>query len=84
MQNEFKTLLKKDIYAILDGDTLLKVKEEDEAYETIMPHLTGQQLVDLCKTFGLYQQYGASRWTYVDELLKYGIQNDRCDNTIII
>ena len=55
MQNEFKALLKKDIYAILDGDTLLKVKEEDEAYETIMPYLTGQQLVDLCKTFGLYQ-----------------------------
>lgn len=82
MQNEFKALLKKDIYAILDGDTKLKVKEEDDAYETIMPYLTGQQLVDLCKTFGLYQQYGASRWTYVDELLKYGIQNDRCDEIL--
>ena len=82
MQNEFKALLKNDIYAILDGDTKLKVKEEDDAYETIMPYLTGQQLVDLCKTFGLYQQYGASRWTYVDELLKYGIQNDRCDEIL--
>ena len=82
MQNEFKALLKKDIYAILDGDTLLKAKDEDEEYETIMPYLTGQQLVDLCKTFGLYQQYGASRWTYVEELLKYGIQNDRCDEIL--
>lgn len=75
-------IIEKDIYAILDGDTKLKVKEEDDAYETIMPYLTGQQLVDLCKTFGLYQQYGASRWTYVDELLKYGIQNDRCDEIL--
>lgn len=82
MQNEFKALLKKDIYAILDGDTILRVKKEDEAYEIKMPNLSGQQLVDMCKTFGLYRQYGASRWTYVDDLLKYGIQNDRCDEIL--
>ena len=83
MQNEFKALLKKDIYAILDGDTLLKVKEEDEEYETIMPYLTGQQLVDLCKTFGLYQQYGASRWTYLEALLKYMSERNRVDELLI-
>ena len=82
LQNEFKALLKKDIYAILDGDTILRVKKEDEAYEIKMPNLSGQQLVDMCKTFGLYRQYGASRWTYVDDLLKYGIQNDRCDEIL--
>ena len=81
LQNQFKVLLKKDIYAILDGDTLLKVQEDDE-YEMKMPYLSGQKLVDISKTFGLDTQYGKSRWMYIDELLENGIQNDRCEEIL--
>ena len=32
--------------------------------------------------FGLHQEYGASRWTYLDNLLRYMVDQDRCDELL--
>ena len=82
MQNEYKVLLKKGIYQILDGDTLLRPQKEDDEYGVEMPYLTGTDLTSLCSVFGVTLEYGASRWSYVDELLRYGIKNDRCSEIL--
>ncbi len=82
MQNEYKVLLEKEIYQILDGDTLLHPQDENDEYKVAMPYLNGSDLTSLCQAFGLHLEYGKSRWTYVDELLRYGIQNDRCSEML--
>ena len=44
MQNEFKALLKKDIYAILDGDTKLKVKIVEEGFFVKVKHFVKRKV----------------------------------------
>ena len=79
MNNHFELLLRKDIIQILDGDILLG-SPEDEFFR--MPYLKGQDLCELSDTFGLHQDYGASRWTYLDNLLRYTIEHNRCDELL--
>ena len=79
MTNGFELLIRKDIIQILDGDVLL-----GDANDTIfrMPYLNGADLCRLSDTFGLHQEYGASRWTYLDNLLHYVIERNRCDDLL--
>lgn len=76
MNNDFALLIRKDIIQILDGNELLG-DCKDESFH--MPYLTGTDLCILSNTFGLHQEYGASRWTYLDNLLHYVIGKNRCD-----
>lgn len=80
MSNEFELLLRKEIIAILDGDIFLG-DSSDEIFR--MPYLKGTELCELSDLFGLHQEYGASsRWTYLYNLLKYVIENNRCDELL--
>lgn len=79
MKSKFELLIRKDIIQILDGDELLG-DLEDEAFR--MPYLKGTDLCELSDAFGLHQEYGASRWTYLDSLLHYVIDQNRCDELL--
>lgn len=75
--------VKKNILAILDGDTdfgLLEINGENSNIKVSMPYLSGPMLCDMSNKFGLPVTYawngGAqSRWAYMDDLLAHCIQN---------
>lgn len=79
MRNNYELLIRKDIIQILDGDELLG-ESDDEDFR--MPYLKGTDLCSLSDTFGLHQEYGASRWTYLENLLRYVIERNRCDELL--
>lgn len=75
--DKFKVLLKKDIYEFLEGNGPLLVEHEGKEYG--LPYYTGSQLAGLCTNFGVTQEIGGSRWGYVEALLEFAIENERCD-----
>jgi len=79
MINNYELLINKGIIAILDGDE--KLGDPEDALFS-MPYLTGHDLCNLSNTFGLHQDYGASRWTYLDNLLHFVIERGRCDELL--
>lgn len=79
MENDWNLLKRKDIYAILDGDDLLGDGNDDTFR---MPYLKGTHLCELSDNFGLHQEYGASRWTYLENLMDCMIKQDRCDELL--
>ena len=79
MKSNFELLIRKDIIQILDGDELLG-DSQDEDFR--MPYLKGTDLCALSDTFGLHQEYGSSRWVYLDNLLRYVIERNRCDELL--
>lgn len=76
---EYKVLCLKEVYAVLDGDTELGDAKE---YRMSMPYYTGSQLVDLCRKFGISMEYGASRWVYIEEILKFAIEQGRTNELL--
>ena len=80
MNDHYDLLKRKDIIAILDGDTQLG---ECEEYRIAMPYLSGPVLAQLSTDFGLKADYGAqSRWVYLDDLLQYVINQKRTDELL--
>lgn len=75
IQNSFELLRKKDILLILQGDAALGDKDDSLCH---MPYLTGQELQDLCLGFGLHTMPKQSRWVYMDELIHYMSEKNRC------
>lgn len=81
MNTNYDLLRRKEIIEILDGDTTI---EEIDGVRIAMPYLSGPQLCELSQQFGCYQEYywgnskkpNLSRWQYLDNLLKYVI-NER-------
>ena len=79
MKDSFELLIRKDIIQILDGDEKLG-DVSDETFR--MPYLKGTDLCQLSDMFGLHQEYGASRWTYLENLLRYMVERERCDDLL--
>lgn len=80
MTDNYELLRRKDIIAILDGDVTI---EEKKDYSVKMPYLSGPKLVELSNDFGLRRTYGSeSRWVYLDDLLEYAIEQNRCDELL--
>lgn len=74
---KFKVLLKKDIYELLEGSGTSSVTYEGKEYK--MPYYTASQLMKLCTDFGVITVACKNRWNYVEALLNFAIENDRCD-----
>lgn len=78
--NKFILLQNRKIIDILIGDKSFgKVLLEDGQevdIEISMPYLKGSDLSSICYQFGLQNGVGGSRWTYLDELIPYCIQQD--------
>ena len=89
-QNDFELLRDKSILSILDGDKDFGEIENDSPKGNIkisMPYLSGPDLCGLSTRFGLPVSYGwnggaQSRWAYLDDLLKYCIDNDKVSNLL--
>lgn len=76
--DNFKVLKKKEIYEFLEGSGSPLVTYNGIEYG--LPYYTAAQLNSLCVDFGLTDVGGgSSRWCYVEELLDYAIENQRCD-----
>lgn len=89
MDNLFSLLRNKEIIAILDGDTKCGDYEFKD-FSTIkisMPYLSGADLCALSTLFGLPATYSwkggtLSRWQYLDNLLEYCIENNKCSSLL--
>lgn len=85
VKSDFQLLRTKSILAILDGDMSYGEMSYADSYGSIkisMPYLSGPMLCDISTQFGLPVMYGwnggaKSRWEYLDDLLKYCIDNRR-------
>lgn len=75
--DNFKVLLKKEIYEFLQGNGPYLIKYKGKDYG--MPYYTGTQLSELCTNFGITEPVCGSRWCYVEALLNYAIEHQRCD-----
>lgn len=69
MSEELDRLLcQKEIYEVLDGDTVLSKNGE---VEIRMPYLSGPTLSSMSNDFGVPSCYGGqSRWCYVDDMMQ--------------
>ena len=81
-KSPFELLRNKNILAILDGDS--QFGEIDDV-EISMPYLSGPTIVEISQLFGLSETYGwnggaLSRWNYLDNLLKHGIETNRIND----
>lgn len=87
---ELYSLLKnKKILEILDGDKSYGEYhfEDGSAIPISMPYLSGPQLCDLSTSFGLGVTYSygggsLSRWQYLENLLTYCIDNNKCSKLL--
>ena len=73
----FKYLQIKEVYEFLEGSgkkDLVTYKGHDYG----LPYLTGSNLESYCAQFGVHD-VGGSRWMYVESLLQYAIEDNRCD-----
>ena len=85
----YELLRTKDIYAILDGDTKLGNYdfEDGTSISVSMPYLRGSDLCDISSLFGLPETYSwggsnLSRWQYLDNLMAFCIENQRCSDLL--
>ena len=75
--DSFKILMKKEIYEFLEGNGPKLVTHNGTEYG--MPYYTGNQLEDICINFGYTSFTPGSRWCYVEGLLNFAIENNRCN-----
>lgn len=88
--SNFKLLMRKDIYAILDGDAQLGEYSfgDDSSITTIsMPYLTGPKLCEISTHFGLPTNYyqsdeRLSRWKYLENLFEHCVKAGRCSDLL--
>ncbi len=90
-KSKFELLREKRILSILDGDVdfgTLEVDGTDSGIKISMPYLSGPTLCGISNKFGLDATYGwnggaQSRWSYLDNLLVYCIQNKRESDLLV-
>ena len=81
MDTQFVVLQQKEVYEFLEGSGNNDLELFDgQLYG--MPYLTGTELYNICNTFGVTDIPSGSRWTYVEALIKFAIENDRCDELL--
>lgn len=89
MTELFEFLRDKKIIAILDGDESYDEYEfqDGETVKVKMPYLSGPDLCGISSRFGLPVTYSwggvcLSRWQYLDNLIKYCIDENRCSDLL--
>ncbi len=86
----FNLLLNKSIIEILDGDKdfgEVSFRSCQSIIKVSMPYLSGPTICDISSRFGLAASYSwgggsKSRWSYLDDLLKYCIDNNRISDLL--
>ena len=88
IEDPFRLLMNKQIYAILDGDTKFesyKFSDDGTTIQIAMPYMRGSDLQELCVFFEvkLGEWYGCcSRWLYLEYLFEDCIETDRCSELL--
>ncbi len=87
-KNLYQSLMKKSIYAILDGDTKYEEYKFDDDNTNIpisMPYLKGGDLCDISRYFKVENMpfNGASRWQYVENILNHCIENNKISDFFV-
>lgn len=89
MTELFELLRDKKIIAILDGDESYDEYEfqDGETVKVKMPYLSGPDLCGISSRFGLPVTYSwggvcLSRWQYLDNLIEYCIDENRCSDLL--
>lgn len=85
MNSKWEVLLNRKCIDILIGDVEVNVKDvstyDFNAFlDFPMPYLSGCEIVDISKTFGLNANYASpqqSRWQYMNDLVKHCIETDK-------
>lgn len=77
----FKYLRNKEVYEFLEGSGKQELVNHKGRFYGL-PYLTGGDLGSYCVQFGITDCLGGSRWTYVEALLQYAIDNNRCDELL--
>ena len=87
--SKFELLRTKPILAILDGDTEFgpAIVSSTKSIRNALPYLSGPILCEISSKFGLPATYSwgggtKSRWEYMDDLMKYCIDNNRASNLL--
>lgn len=88
-KSNFELLRAKSIIAILDGDTKFDNIQVSptKSIQSGLPYLSGPKLCDISSKFGVpisYSRSGGtkSRWEYMDDLLRYCINNNRTSDLL--
>lgn len=81
MDTSFRVLQKKEIYEFLEGsgDQEL-VTYDNQSYG--LPYHSASELYTICHSFGMSETPGGSRWTYMEALIQFAIDNNRCDELL--
>ena len=79
MDKSFTILQMKEIYELLEGGTgdFPDLAEYNGVYYNL-PYCSAAQLNEICRAFGYTGELGGSRWTYVEALMQFAIDNNRC------
>lgn len=76
----FKVLQNKEVYEFLEGSGKNDLIEY-QGFSYGLPYLTAGDLHSYCQHFGVSAP-GGSRWTYVEVLLQYAIENSCCNELL--
>lgn len=88
-KSSFELLRNKPILAILDGDTEIGTIQisQTKSIRNALPYQSGPMLCEISSKFGFPVTYSwsggsKSRWEYMDDLLKYCINNNRASDLL--
>lgn len=88
--NNFKILLNRKIYDIIDGDTKFgyyTFEDNNSKIPISMPYLSGSSICNISGQFGLHQNYSwkgknLSRWQYLENLFIFCIENNKISDLL--
>ena len=81
MDDAFRVLQKKEIYEFLEGSGDQNLVQHNGSWYGL-PYHTAAELDNICRSFGYTDDLGGSRWTYVESLLQFAIEHNRCSELL--
>lgn len=81
MDESFKVLQKKEVYEFLEGNGNQELVQHKGVWYGL-PYHTASELWDICRSFGYTGELGGSRWTYIEALIQFAIEQNRCSELL--
>ncbi len=81
MDEAFKVLQKKEVYEFLEGSGVQELVQYKGSWYGL-PYHSASELYDICRSFGYTGELGGSRWTYIEALIQFAIEQERCSELL--
>ena len=81
MDKAFKVLQKREVYEFLEGNGDQELVQHNGSWYGL-PYHSASELYDICRSFGYVGELGGSRWTYVETLIQFAIDQGRCSELL--